>query len=86
MSGTYRGVLPSVFPWRALVPQSVVGEIAAVLSDWSSSTPNGSSFAVTSDTPRTGYRWLWMSEASHKYMAHYHDNKMLDVARTEEAE
>jgi hypothetical protein len=82
MSGTYSGVLPSVFPWRAMVPASKIGEIASVLAERGLSAPNGSSFAVTSDAPRSDFRWLWLSEASFKYMTWYHSSEMTGLEQT----
>lgn len=65
MSGTYRPVLPEVFPYTMRVRANRVGEVSRLLSKTRPGIPNGSSFAITSDTHDAAFRTLWLSEVSH---------------------
>ena len=74
---TYQTILPLVFPWKVLIPEDKVEYVEALLVQGSERCPNGSSFAITSDTFKQGYRWLWMSQASFEYLKAHHDDDLL---------
>ena len=68
-SGDYQHYLPMAFPFKTRVHRDTAQQAALLLNsslemDNGTVPPNGSSFAVTSDTDLEDYRWLWMSYAS----------------------
>lgn len=67
MSGTYRSVLPEVFPYVVQIPADKVAATTQFLAAARPGIPCGSSFAVTSDVSGgTSRRNLWLSEASYR--------------------
>ena len=67
----YQGVLPEVFPYLIRVPAHLVDNITHMLASADHGHPNGSSYAVTSDAP-SGYRCIWLSEASYRTLLEAH--------------
>jgi hypothetical protein len=67
----YMVALPEVFPYLIRVPAHALGNITNMLASGGNGHPNGSSFAVTSDAP-SGYRTLWLSEASYQTLKAAH--------------
>lgn len=61
----YKIMLPNMFPYVAKMSESVIPEIARVLSQTRPGIPYGASFAVTSDITETEKRWVWLSQASY---------------------
>ena len=61
----YEVNLPSLFPYRLVVPGPVAAQIASFLSQPGDNTPDGSSFAVVAGIRYPGCRVLWLSQASH---------------------
>lgn len=68
---TYRAVLPEVFHYAVRIPVFSVENITHMLISGGNGRPNGSSFAVTSDAP-SGYRTIWLSEASYRTLIDAH--------------
>lgn len=66
----YRSNLPNAFPYAITLPVTKVRLcIRELLSTRRTDVPNGSSFAVTTDTLQNGYWNLWLSRVSYNYLA-----------------
>lgn len=73
---SYERSLSQVFTSVYVLPDETVKECVAKLLDYDAeTTPNGSSFAVTSDAPQGFFR-LWLSDASYAFL---HRNQLTKV-------
>ena len=61
---SYKTVLPDVFPITITVIRDVAQKMVAELVTTTDEYPNGSSFAVTTDTLIQGYVVVWLSSTS----------------------
>ena len=61
---TYKAVLPQLFPYCAEMPVEEVEKAITYLLPARGVISGGSSFAVTADSIRIGYRNLWLSQIS----------------------
>jgi hypothetical protein len=67
----YMVALPEVFPYLIRGPLHSIEGIVTMLMRGGVGCPNGSSFALTSEGP-SGYRYLYLSEASYKTLLDAH--------------
>lgn len=64
MTSIYDMKLPEMFPYQMVIPEYNVDDIVKILNTARRGAPNGSSFAVTSDT-KAGARKIWLSKVSY---------------------
>lgn len=77
MSGTYNAILPTIFPWRAIVSTENAEQIAAMLIRSATGStgedinaPGGSSFAIVRASVGNHWPIIWVSNVSHRRLVH----------------
>jgi hypothetical protein len=82
---TYQDVLPGAFQYRVLATVRQTKDAVRFLMSGDAwfPHPNGSSFAVTSDTFQPGFQYLWLSRVSAERLKKggiFEDDQLMVVA------